>query len=576
MNNHFSTTMNFNCNQAEKICTILIVDDSETDRLTYLRYLNKSTTSYCGILESDCGESGLRICKHNQPDVILLDYLLPDMDGLEFLEMLRTEVKHPPPVIMLTGHGNEQIAVEALKMGAQDYLVKSELDPKKLDQAIQQILTKQALEQVVARQRQQQDLLTDIALRISKSLDLDTILNNVVEGVQQLLQCDRSLIYKFESDLSGTVLAESVLPSFSVSLGSKIEDTCFQENGAERYLKGHRTVLSDIYRANLTPCHIRMLERFQVRANLIVPILLQEVKNSGPRQLWGLLIAHHCQNPRDWQLHELELLDNLTVQLAIAIQQQELISSLQQQTEALTSTNKRLIDLTNLLQVRNQELDKFAYVTSHDLRSPLRAINSLAEWLQEDLSGQISPENQKQLDLIQSRVERMQNFIGGLLQYSRVGRQSLELAPVDLRTLVAEIINDLAPPPELQISLPEQMPIIYTYKLLLQQVLTNLIGNAIKYHDRPDGRVSISLEDRGEMVEFVIVDNGPGIEPEYHERIFEIFQTLNSRDTLESTGIGLSIVKKIVEEQGGTITVQSTLGKGSIFSFTWPKNRQVS
>ncbi|MEM8809285.1 MAG: ATP-binding protein [Cyanobacteria bacterium P01_G01_bin.38] len=566
--------MNPNCDTASPICKILIVEDSEADRAVYQRYLNKSEITSCAVLESDCGETGLAMCLQHQPDVILLDYLLPDIDGLEFLDALRTQTQPMPPVIMLTGQGNEQVAVEAMKMGAQDYLVKGRLTPDTLSQAIRRVLTQQILQQMVARQQRQQQLMADTALRISRSLDLKTILTTAVEGARQLLDCDRTLIYRFESDMSGTVLAESVLPEWSASLGTEIVDTCFQENGADRYFEGHKTVIPDIHNSHLTPCHIQLLDRFQVRANIVVPIVLSEAGVPAQPRLWGLFIAHHCRNTRDWQTYELELLDDLAVQFTIAIQQSELLLTLQTRAQKLASVNQRLLKTAQLLKTRNKELDEFAYIASHDLKAPLRAISNLAHWLQDDLSGQLPPENQEQLNLLQSRTQRLESFIEGLLQYSRAGRRGLEIVPVDSRVLVKEILDSLAPPASMQITVSETLPVLETHKVLLQQVLSNLIGNAIKYHDRPDGQISIAVTDRGEQVAFAIADDGPGIAPEHHERIFGMFQTLASRDTIESTGIGLSVVKKVVEQQGGEITVQSAVGKGSTFSFTWPKYSQ--
>ena len=554
------------------MCTVLIVDDSESDRVTYERHLSRSGLVNCKILFSDCGETGLAMYQEHQPDVILLDYRLPDLDGIEFLQTLTKIRQTLPAVIMLTGQGSEQIAVEAMKMGAQDYLVKGNLNAGRLIQTVRRALTQQELQKTIVRQQQQQQLTASISLRISQALDLETSLEIAVDGVRELLDCDRTLIYRFNPDMTGVVIAESVLSDWRVGLGAEIEDTCFRDQGAARYLTGHKTVIPDIYDAGLTPCHIKLLEQFQVKANLVVPILLQPSQNGKESELWGLLVAHHCRETREWQTTELSLLEDLSVQLAIAIQQNKLISKLQKRAVDLASANNRLKKTSKLLKTRNQELDEFAYVASHDLKAPLRAIANLAQWLQEDLEGEIPDENKQQLDLMQTRVKRLEGFIEGLLQYSRAGRQTIEAIPLNSAQLLQDIVDTLTPPETMQIVIPETRSILNTEKLLLQQVLTNLISNAIKYHDRPDGRIIISIKDMGSMVEFAVADDGPGIAPEYHERIFGVFQTLASRDTIESTGIGLSIVKKLVENQGGEITVKSELGKGSTFAFTWPKD----
>ncbi|MEY2831649.1 MAG: hypothetical protein RLZZ574_907, partial [Cyanobacteriota bacterium] len=213
----------------------------------------------------------------------------------------------------------------------------------------------------------------------------------------------------------------------------------------------------------------------------------------------------------------------------------------------------------------------FAYVTSHDLKAPLRAIANLATWLSEDLEGQIPEENQQQLQLMRSRVNRMDGLIQGLLDYSRAGRKNTPAQIVNVKDLVHEAIDSLSPPPEFEIVIAPNLPTLMTEAILLEQVFTNLISNAIKYHPQQQGKITILMAEQDEFYQFGVKDDGLGIDPQYHERIFTIFQTLQARDSIESTGIGLSIVKKIVESQGGKIWVESQLGQGATFYFTWRK-----
>ncbi|EDX83882.1 ATPase, histidine kinase-, DNA gyrase B-, and HSP90-like domain protein [Synechococcus sp. PCC 7335] len=552
-----------------KVYSILIVDDSETDRLTYQRYIQSTSVTTCKTLEADCGEVGLALSQQYVPDLILLDYMLPDLDGLEFIEALNNSATSLPPVIMLTGEGNEKIAVEAMKVGVRDYLVKRELTPQSLSQAIQRVLSQQALEQLVSRQQRQQRLMSATALRISQSVDLEGVLQTTVDGIRELLDCDRAAVYKFKTRLEGTIIAESILPGWTSGLGTKINDTCFQTgDGLLKYLDGYKTVISDIHLSKLTPCHVRMLERFQVKANLVVPIVLIDT-DTQEKKVWGLLLAHHCRAAREWLEDELVLLDALAVQIAIAIQKSEFVSAIEARAAELAITNHKLMSTMQQLKERNQELDDFAYIASHDLRAPLRAIASLASWLEEDISDKIPDESKEQIQLIQQRTQRLDSFIVGLLDYSRAGCQTLKREPVDTRALVLEVIESLSPPEKFSIVLPENMPVLNTYKLLMHQVFSNLIGNAIKYHDREDGTIKIDAQDLGGKFSFSVTDDGPGIDPAYHQKIFGLFQTLNNRDTVDSTGIGLSIVKKIVEKQKGSLSVNSATGKGSTFSFTW-------
>ncbi len=563
---------------------ILIVDDSAEDRTVYTRYLSKDYITSYKILEAETGEEGLEKLVLDYPDLILLDYLLPDLDGLEFIEELKNLAISIPPIIMLTGEGSETIAVEAMKSGAKDYLVKGQLTPQILTTSVKNVLQHHDLQTQLAQSLQQRQLIAETALRIRQSLDLSEILDTAVAEVRMLLNCDRVVIYRFAADMSGDILAESIEPGWKKSLGEKVIDTCFQERGAARYNRGETLAIDDIYQANLSPCHIELLERFQVKANAVVPILLAASELKYNSYLWGLLIAHQCRQTRQWKPDEIQLLDGLAVQLAIAIRQAETSLGLQaelkirQQTEVslkqkadeLAWANQELLKATNLLKKRNQELDNFAYVTSHDLKAPLRAIANLATWLSEDLGDKIPPENQQQLQLMQSRVERMDNLIQGLLEYSRIGRKNIQEKTVNVRDLILETL-DLLPVKEFEIAIAPNLPTLKTNAMLLQQVFANLIGNAIKYHPKQQGKIIISCEEEESYYRFAVADDGMGIDPQYHDRIFGIFQTLQARDTVESTGIGLSIVKKIVESQDGKIWVKSQLGEGATFYFTWYK-----
>lgn len=227
-------------------------------------------------------------------------------------------------------------------------------------------------------------------------------------------------------------------------------------------------------------------------------------------------------------------------------------------------------ELVKELESANRELKDFAYIVSHDLKAPLRAIRSLAEWLYMDYRDSFDEDGKEQLDLLINRVNRMQNLLDGILHYSRVGTSKEEKILVNIREVVAEVIDLLAPPPNIVISVDEDMPFLLVDRTRLQEVFTNLLNNAIKYMDKPEGRIRISCQPQGEYWQFGVADNGPGIEEKYFDKIFGIFQTLQPRDQVESTGIGLTIVKKIVETYGGKVWVESRLGEGSTFYFTLP------
>jgi PAS domain S-box-containing protein len=218
----------------------------------------------------------------------------------------------------------------------------------------------------------------------------------------------------------------------------------------------------------------------------------------------------------------------------------------------------------------NKELKEFAYVVSHDLKAPLRAINSLATWLVMDYEDKFDEDGKKQLHLLQSRVTRMDSLIDGILQYSRVGRVEEDKVEIVLQTQVPEIIDYLAPPENIIVTIDTDLPTIVSEKTRITQVFQNLMSNAIKYMDKPEGTINIGCVKEDEFYEFYVRDNGPGIEEKYFERIFKIFQTLHAKDQYESTGVGLTLIKRIVEMYGGKVWLESEVGNGCTFYFTLP------
>jgi PAS domain S-box-containing protein len=232
--------------------------------------------------------------------------------------------------------------------------------------------------------------------------------------------------------------------------------------------------------------------------------------------------------------------------------------------------------LMDELESANEELRSFAYVVSHDLKAPLRAIGALADWLSTDYAAKFDDEGKEHMRLLVSRVHRMGNLIDGILEYSRVGRVREDLVGVNVGQVVHEVIDLIAPPANVTIRIENPLPTVVAEPTRIQQIFQNLLSNSIKYMDKPRGEIRIGCRAEGEKWKFSVSDNGPGIEPRHFERIFQLFQTLAPRDRIESTGVGLALVKKIVEMYGGDIWLESTPGAGSTFYFTLPKTEEIA
>jgi len=264
----------------------------------------------------------------------------------------------------------------------------------------------------------------------------------------------------------------------------------------------------------------------------------------------------------------LAVIRDVTAQKQAEAELQRLAAELR---ELNATLEHRVAARTAELERSNRELDRFAYVASHDLKAPLRAIDHLAAWIAEDAGGTLSPATQDHLAKLRGRARRMEGLLDGLLHYSRAGRRHYPAQWLDTPAVVRDLAELLHPPPGFQVVIEGDLPPVYCEHAPFETLLRNLIGNAIKHHDRPHaGKVTISAALRGDFVEFRVRDDGPGIDPQYHARIFEVFQTLRPRDEVEGSGMGLAIAKKTVESAGGAIWVQSGGDRGATFCFTWP------
>lgn len=395
--------------------------------------------------------------------------------------------------------------------------------------------------------------INELGRLISAELDQDTVVQAVTDAATSLTGAQfGAFFYNVIDDHGGRYMLYTIsgvpraaFSSFPMPRNTAIFAPTF---AGERVVRS-ADITADPDYGKSGPHHGKPPGHLPVRSYLAVPVVSRTGEVIG-----GIFLGHEKIGVFDERAETLTV--GLAAQAAVAVDNARLFGQAQRLIAALEQTNR--------------DLDQFAYVTSHDLKAPLRGIASLAEWLEEDLGPRLDDGARKKLDMLRGRVNRMEALIQGILDYSRAGRGGGKREDVAVGKLVAEIAEMLAPRPPAAIEVEGRMPVLHTERVALQQVLTNLIGNALKYAGRADARVRVSAIDRGEWHELRVSDNGPGILPEFQDRIWVIFQTLQPRDRVESTGIGLAIVKKIVENRGGRAWVESTPGAGATFAFTWP------
>jgi signal transduction histidine kinase len=262
----------------------------------------------------------------------------------------------------------------------------------------------------------------------------------------------------------------------------------------------------------------------------------------------------------------LEVMETLRIKQIQTEHQMDEIKALHDNVTALLKERE---EANLLLQKMNKELEDFAYTVSHDLKAPLRNIEGITQLLKKSALATASEQVRLQFDMLSEQVQRMEKLITGILNYAKSGRQNLEQTSVNITSLLQEIVHTVMIPDGFTIHIEQDMPVLHTEEIYLRQIFTNLIENAIKYHDKSEGNISISSHKRVNFFEFHVADDGPGIEEAHHEKIFKMYYSLHNSGVKDSTGLGLSIIKKITSEKGGKVWVESK-GRGSTFIFTWP------
>jgi two-component system sensor kinase FixL len=495
---------------------ILLVDDRPGNLLAYQVLLEELGEE---LLMAHSGEEALAQLRSHDFAVILLDVNMPGMDGFETAKAIReTEGQAHTPIIFLTAYSDDLRSAEAYAHGAVDF-IQTPVVPAILRAKVKVFADFVRMTEELNRQKHQ-EVITESVDRLR--LILDSSLDAVV-AIDELGQItgwnpQAEAVFGWSRDEAlGKLLCDLIIP--------------------EPYRFAFQRGLEHFRATGEGPLLRRRLELTATRkGDRTFPVELT---------VSPLRVAGHCE-----------------------------FCAFVRDISQRKAADEQIRRYATELERSNRELNDFAYSASHDLRSPLRAVAQLAAWISEDHAAELSDEVRTDLSLMQRRVQRMQALLDDMLEYARVGRSEGDLSHVDSGQLAREIIDTLPLPAGFTIQVGS-MPTFLSHRTPLQQVLRNLIGNAVKHHDRPDGRVDISAVDHGDHIEFIVQDDGPGIAESYQEQIFRMFTTLKPRDTVEGSGMGLALVKKIVEGRGGTVLLQSAEGRGATFRFTWPRSVEV-
>jgi len=464
------------------------------------------------------------------------------------------------------------------------------------EKRIAQVNLEKQLQQRIKREK----IVSQIAHKLHQTLEIKDILQTTVNEVRQFLQTDRVLIYQLQSSGWGIINTESVSEKYTALLSTSLYDPCLNKSHLKHFRQGLVTLKTDIYDGSINPCHVELLSKLEVRANLVVPILQN-------KQLWGLLIAHHCAGVRQWESLEVELLQDLAINLGIALQQAELYQQISaelrahKKTEAKERAARKEAELANqklheysqtlenkvaqrteeLLQameaaeVANRAKSTFLSQMSHEFRTPLNAILGFTQLIQRDASN-LNLQQKEHLEIVNRNGKHLLKLINEVLDITKIESGEINLTEIDFDFY--ELLENICSIFAFEVN-KKQIKLIVeptarvprwikTDCSKLEQVLINLLDNAVKFTQSGSIKLEVDCEDQ-QILKFLMVDTGVGIDPSEITQLFKPFTQTESGIKLgKGTGLGLVICKRLVELLGGGIRIESIPEQGTKVFFS--------
>lgn len=556
---------------------VLVIDDRDDSLLTMTEYILKPN-GYQYIVARN-GEAGLQRALDEEPDLIIMDQRMPKMTGMEVLAALK-EAKVDVPVILMTGYGSEETAVQAFRLGAKDYIIK----PFKVEEMVQAIdraleeqrlrkerdeLTRQLMHTNRQLKRRIRELgaLHGIGRSFTALLDLETVLERIVEAAVYITNAEAGALFFVDQDSGQLYLraARNLGVQLSPDLRIQLDDSI-----AGQVVKTGEPLL---WRAESDENRLKVETGYLVKALLYVPLKLRD-------QVIGILSVDNRTADRPFTDNDLEFLHGLAGYVAVAIQNAQLYEELGHFAAEL---ERRVEQRTEELHKALRTQSEFLSTVSHELRSPLASIKWCLESTLAGLYGDVAEKQRERFELALAKANEEAYLIENLLDLVRIesGQVSLDLDRENLAKIVRDVIQEFERDAkdrnvELKTLLPSEPVQIVLDRQKMKQVVANLVSNAIKFTPGP-GCVTVSILKRDDCVILRIADTGIGIPKGEQDKIFDRFYQVDRSLTRDvgGTGIGLNIVKNYVELHRGTVTVESEVNKGSIFTVLIPANLEA-